>query len=152
MTSNNYKQKATGHVTSLANGHFTGSDTPFMCEIPTASSNIYIFVFPFFHWTRCGDACRLCSNEGTFQAFTLVWQTARNRRLHKAACTPQTAFVPFLLLLPVSGHLSRGFTLPASTYQMQSPGFPKIVCWQLIQGFVDMIPLSSFCWLYWLHV
>ena len=39
MTSNSYKQKATGHVTSLANGHFTGSDTPFVCEIPTASSN-----------------------------------------------------------------------------------------------------------------
>ena len=39
MTSNNYKQKATGHVTSLANGHFTGSDAPFVCEIPTASSN-----------------------------------------------------------------------------------------------------------------
>ena len=39
MTSNNYKQKATGHVTSLANGNFTGSDAPFVCEIPTASSN-----------------------------------------------------------------------------------------------------------------
>ena len=38
-TSNNYKQKATGHVTSLANGHFTGSDAPFVCKIPTASSN-----------------------------------------------------------------------------------------------------------------
>ena len=39
MTSNNYKQKANGHVTSLANGNFTGSDAPFVCEIPTASSN-----------------------------------------------------------------------------------------------------------------
>ena len=29
-TSNNYKQKATGHVTSLANGHFTGSEAPFV--------------------------------------------------------------------------------------------------------------------------
>ena len=37
--SNNYNQKATGHVTSLANGHLTGSDAPFVCEIPTASSN-----------------------------------------------------------------------------------------------------------------
>ena len=37
-TSNNYKQKATGHVTSLANGHLTGSDAPFVCEIPTVSS------------------------------------------------------------------------------------------------------------------
>ena len=40
MTSNNYKQKATGHVTSLANGLFTGSGAPFVCEIPIASSNI----------------------------------------------------------------------------------------------------------------
>ena len=38
-TSNNYKQKATGHVTSLANGHLTGSGAPFVCEISTASSN-----------------------------------------------------------------------------------------------------------------
>ena len=36
MTINNHKQKATGHVT---NGHFTGSDSPFVCEIPIASSN-----------------------------------------------------------------------------------------------------------------
>ena len=39
MTSNNYKQKPTGHVTSLANGYLTGSDAPFVCEIPTVSSN-----------------------------------------------------------------------------------------------------------------
>ena len=45
-TSNNYKQKATGHVTSLANGHFTGSEAPFVCEIPTASSNIYRYILP----------------------------------------------------------------------------------------------------------
>ena len=35
MTINNYKQKATGHVSSLANGHFTGSDAPLVCEIPS---------------------------------------------------------------------------------------------------------------------
>ena len=74
-TINNYKQKATGHVTSLANGHFTGSEAPFVCEIPTALSKK--------NWTGCGEACRLCSNEGMFQAFTLVWQTAQNRRLYK---------------------------------------------------------------------
>ena len=39
MTCNNYKQKATGHVTSLANGHFTGSEAPFVCEILTALNN-----------------------------------------------------------------------------------------------------------------
>ena len=37
--SNNYKRKATRHITSLANGHFTGSDASFMCEILTATSN-----------------------------------------------------------------------------------------------------------------
>ena len=48
MTINNYKQKATGHVTSLANGHVTGSDAHFECEIPTASSNIKIYNFANF--------------------------------------------------------------------------------------------------------
>ena len=38
-TSNNYKHKATGHNTFLANGHFAGSEAHFVCEIPTASSN-----------------------------------------------------------------------------------------------------------------
>ena len=32
-------QKAAGHVTLLANGHLTGSDAPFECEIPTTSSD-----------------------------------------------------------------------------------------------------------------
>ena len=53
-----------------------------------------------------------------------VWQTAQNGRLHKTggtyyySCIYPTdsawpAFLmPFLLLLPVSGHLSRGFTVP----------------------------------------
>ena len=67
---------------------------------------------------------RLCSSEGMFQAFSLVWQTAQNGRLHKTrgtyyhSCMYPTdsawpAFLmPFLLLLPLSGHLSRGFTVP----------------------------------------
>ena len=38
-SNSNYKQKATGHVTSLANGHLTGSDALFVCEILTASSD-----------------------------------------------------------------------------------------------------------------
>ena len=38
MISNNYKQKA-GHVTSLANGHLTGTDAPFVCETSTVSIN-----------------------------------------------------------------------------------------------------------------
>ena len=51
--------------------------------------------------------------------------------------------MPFLLLLPVSGDLSRGFTVsptkscllcatPASTYRVQSPEFPKIVYYKTV--------------------
>ena len=118
MTSNNYKQKATGHVTF---GHFTGTEAPFVCEIPIASSNKKSQFC--WYWTDCGDARRRCSNEGMFQAFALVWQTAQNGHLHTIgrtydqSCMHPTdsawpAFLmPFLLLLPVSGHLSRGFTV-----------------------------------------
>ena len=120
MTSNNYKQKATGHVTSLANGHFTGSDAPFVCKIPTALSNKKDIIFLTLD--------RLCSNEEMFQVFSLVWQTAQNGRLHKTrgtyyhSCMYPTdsawlAFLmPFPLLLPVSGHLSRGFTVPPTKH------------------------------------
>ena len=50
-----------------------------------------------WHWTGCGDARRLCSSEGMFQAFALVWQTAQMHTFTKlgeptirAACTPRT--------------------------------------------------------------
>ena len=139
-TSNsNYKQKATGHVISLANGHFTCAK---FRPLRVTETEIILL-------TASGDARRLWSNEGTFQAFALVWQTAQNGRLHKTggtyyqSCMYPTnsawpAFVmPFLLLLPVSAHLPRGFTAPppacllcatpAGTYWVQSPGFPKIL-------------------------
>ena len=118
MTSNNYKQKATGHVTSL--GHFTGSDAPFVCKIPTALSNKKDIIFLTLD--------RLCSSEEMFQVFSLVWQTAQNGRLHKTrgtyyhSCMYPTdsawlAFLmPFPLLLPVSGNLSRGFTVPPTKH------------------------------------
>ena len=37
-TTANKKQLGTSHL-SLANGHFTGTDAPFVCEVPTASTN-----------------------------------------------------------------------------------------------------------------
>ena len=55
-------------------------------------------------------ARRLCSNEGMFEAFALVWQTAQNGRLHKTGGTYYqscmyhtdsawlTFLMPFLLL------------------------------------------------------
>ena len=58
-----------------------------------------------------------------FQAFTLVWQTVQNRRLHKTGGTCYQScmdpadsawpafLMPFLLLLPGSGNLCRGFTV-----------------------------------------
>ena len=135
MTINNYKQKATGHVTSLANGHFTGSEAPFVCKIPTALSPKKRYNFADIGLAGCGDARRLCSNKGMFQAFTLVWQTAQNGCLHKTGETYyQSCMYPtdnawpaflmlFLLLLPVSGHLSRGFTVPPTkrTYSALHP-------------------------------
>ena len=86
-TSDNYKPNATGHVTSLANGHFTGSDAPFLCEIVTASSNIKIYNFADSVLAVGTPGRRLCSNEGIFQAFVLIWQTAQNRRLYKTGGT-----------------------------------------------------------------
>ena len=71
---------------------------------------------------------QVCSNEGMFQAFTLVWQTAQNRCLHKTGGTyyqncmypTDTAWLaflmPFLLLLPASGYLSCGFTAPSTKH------------------------------------
>ena len=121
MTSNNYKQKATGHVTSLANGNFTGSDAPFVCGIPTASSNkIKVFLVFLLLLTLDMPA----GFAPMFQAFALVWQTAQNGRLNKTGGTYYQSWMyptdsawpaflmPFLLLLPVSGNLSCGFTVP----------------------------------------
>ena len=118
MTSNNYKQKAIEHVTSLAKGHLTGSDTPCMYKILTASSNKKNQSF-CWHRTGCGDTCRLWSNEGIFLVLASVQQTAQKptpwqdwglSELH----IPHALYTPpaFLLLLPVSGHLSRGFSVP----------------------------------------
>ena len=122
-----------------------------LCEIPTASSNIYILFFS--DWTGCGDTHRLCSNEGMFQACALVWQTAQNGRLHKTGGTYSVSLselhVPHRQCLAgISNAFSASFTsiwpcflqfyctpnkacllcaTPASTDRVQSPGFPKIV-------------------------
>jgi len=74
-------KKHLGTSTSLANGHLTGSVAPFVCEIPTASSNKKDNFADI--GLDCGDARRLCSSEGMFQAFELVWQAAQSGRFHK---------------------------------------------------------------------
>ena len=107
--------------------------------------------YNFADWTGCGDARRLCSNEGMFQAFALVWQTAQNGRLHKTGGTYSVSelHVPHRQCLAgISNAFSASFTnicpsfprfyctpnkacllcaTPAGTYRVQSPGFPNIV-------------------------
>ena len=93
-------------------------------------------------WTGCGDACRLCSNKGMFQAFALVWQTAQNWRLHKTGGPHKQC------LAGISDALSDSFTstsffyqwfhsapnkacllcaTPAGTYWVHPTGFQKII-------------------------
>ena len=138
--SNNYNQKATGHVTSLANGHLTDSESPFVCEIPTASSNKIRDNFAdtglAVRTPADFDPTKACKRHKT-DAFTKLGEPTI-----RAACTPRTVafLMPFLLLLflPVSIHLGHGLTVPptkacllcvtpAGTYRVQFPGFPKIV-------------------------
>ena len=97
MTSNNYKQKATGHVTSLANGHFTGADAPFVCEIATASCNKkrrYNFAdiglavgspAGFAPTKACFKRSRWFGKGHKTNAFTKLGEPTI-----RAACTPQT--------------------------------------------------------------
>ena len=101
MTSNSYKQKATGHVASLANGHITGSDAPFVCEIPTASSNNFVlFCFVvvvadiglavgtpagFAPTKECFKCSRRFGKRHKTDAFTKLGEPTI-----RAACTPQT--------------------------------------------------------------
>ena len=48
-----------------------------LCKYIKSDSQLLIFkiTLDYLHWTGCGDAHRLCSNEGMFQSFVLVWQT-----------------------------------------------------------------------------
>ena len=50
QTHQQLQTKSNWHVTSLAKGNFTGSDTPFMCEIPTTSSNKKYIVLLTLDW------------------------------------------------------------------------------------------------------
>ena len=143
MTINNYKQKATGHVTSLANGHVTGSDAHFECEIPTASSNIKIYNFANFGLAM-GTPAGFAPTKECFKRSRWFGKWHKTWGIYCQSClyptnSPWPAFLtPFLLPLPVSGHLSRGFTVPpnkacllCATHSRHLPsavpGFPKII-------------------------
>ena len=115
MTSNSYKQKATGHVTSLANGHFTGSDASFVCEILTASSNKIInIILLTLDWLwgcpqallqqRNVSSVRISLANGTKQCLHKTGNLLLELHVpHKQWNSAWPAFLmPFLLLLPVS--------------------------------------------------
>ena len=138
MTSNSYKQKATGHVTSLANGHFTGSDTPFVCEIPTASSNkkINIILLTLDWLWGCPQALLQQRNvssvhvglaNGTKQTPSQNWGNLLSELPvpHKQCLTGiSNAFSASFTSIC---HLSQLCATSAGTYRVQSLGFPKMV-------------------------
>ena len=132
--SNNYKQKATGHITFLlANGHLTGSDTLFACKIPTASNdknkrdNFAMGTPADFDPTK---ACKQHKSD----TFTKLGEPTI-----RAACTPQTVLDQhfwcfFYYIHPSSSQITVSPTkacllcaTPAGTSKVQYPGFPKIV-------------------------
>ena len=127
MTSgNNCKQKATGHVTSLANGHFTGSDAPFVCEIPTASSNIKRYNFADIGLTllqrRHVSSVRVGLANGTKRTPSQNCSRFLLSELHvpHKQCLTGISNAAFSA---VSGHLSRGFSVPPTkrTYSALHP-------------------------------
>ena len=77
--SNNYKQKAIVHVTSLTNGHFTGSDASYVCEIPTPAG--------FDPTKACFKRSRWLGKRHKTDAFIKL-----GKPTIRAACTPQTVF------------------------------------------------------------
>ena len=149
MTSNNYKQKAIGHVTSLANGHFTGSDAPFVCEIPAASSNNFLNIFLLtLDWLwgrpqallqrRNVSSVRAGLANGTKRTPSQNWGNLLSE-LHvphrQCLVGSSNAFsVSFTSIWPSFPRFyctpNKACLLcatPAGTYRVQSPGFPKIV-------------------------
>ena len=151
--SNIYKQKATGHVTSFANGYLTGSDAPFVRKIPTASSDKKKkeLILLTLDWL-CGRPQTLIQRRhvnGTKRTPSQNWGNLLSElqvpHEHCVTGISDAFFFSFLLLLllyfiflPVSVHLHHGFTVPstkacllcatpAGTYRVQFHRFPKIV-------------------------
>ena len=154
MTTNNYKQKATGHVTSLANGHFTGSEARFVCKIPTASSNKKNIILLTLDWLlgrpeallqlRNVSSVRVVFANGTKRTPTQKWGNLL-----------WVLYVPYRQCLAgISNAFSASFTsiwpafprfyctrnkacllcaTPAGTCRVQSPGFPKIVYYEKVR-------------------
>ena len=150
MTSSNYKQKATRHITWLANGHFSGSDASFVCEIPTSSSNRkrYNMLLLTLDWLRgCPQALLQRRNVWSVcvgLANGTKWTPSQNwRNLLSELQVPHKQ-----CLTGISNAFSASFTsiwpsfpqfyctpnkacllcaTPAGTYRVQSPGFPKII-------------------------
>ena len=149
MTSNNYKQKATGHVTSLVNSHFTGLETPFVCWIPTDSSNnnkkYIILVTLNWLWGRPQalfqrrnvSSVRVGLANGTkrtppqnwgnllSELHVPHWQCLAN--ISNVFSASFTSIWPFFPRFYCTGNKACPLcATPAGTYRVQSPGFPKI--------------------------
>ena len=154
MTSNNYKQKATGHVTSLANGNFTGSDAPFMCEIPTTSSNKKYIILLTLDWLW-GHLQALLQQRNVSSILVGLTNDTKWKPSQNWGNLSSELHVPHrqcLALASISNAFSASFTsiwpsfpwfyctpnkacllctTPACTYWVQSPGFPKIIYYKL---------------------
>ena len=153
MNSNNYRQKATGRVTYLANGHFTGSDAHFVCEIPNASSHNFFVVADI--GLAVGTPAGFAPTKECFKRSR--WFGKRHKTggtyyqsyMYPTGSAWPAFLMPCLLLLPASAWLSfpRFYctpnkacllcATPAGTYRLQSAGFPKIV--YCLPAYIDLI-------------
>ena len=89
------------------------------------------------YWTGFGDACRLWSNEGMFQAFVFVWQRHKMDAFTKLGePTIRAACTIFFYIFFINQYLSTfvmGSLYPQQMHAyyalhwVQSPGFPKII-------------------------
>ena len=94
-----------------------------MCGILTASSNFFFFFLMksfCWHWSGCWDARRqqrhassFCVGlaNGTKQMPSQNWGTYYQSCMYPTNSAWPAFLMSFLLLLPVSGHLSHGFTV-----------------------------------------
>ena len=97
----------------------TVSDAPFVCEIPTASSNFFFLLTLDWLWghpqallqRRHVSSFRVGLANGTTQTPSYNWGTYYQSCMYAANNAWPAFLVPFPLLLPVSGHLSRGLTV-----------------------------------------
>ena len=145
-TITNKKQLGTSHrLLIIPNGHLTGADVPFVCEIPTTLTDKKIYIFLLTLDWLWGCLQTLIQQRHVNGTKLTPSQNCGNLllELHVSHESAWPAFLmPFLLFSLVSIHLLHGLTVPPTkvcllcasptgTYWVQSPGFPKIIYSQL---------------------